>query len=178
MVFNEIEVIGAFAVELEKLEDERGFFARAWCEKEFRQQGLNACIAQCNISFSRKRDTLRGMHYQASPCEEAKLVRCTKGAIYDVIIDLRPDSGSFLKHAAVHLSEVNRSMVYVPKGCAHGFLTLEDNTEVFYQMSSQYAPEYARGVRWNDPVFAIHWPIERPIILDRDNHYPDFNGGY
>jgi len=174
MVFNEIEVVGAFEVELEKLEDERGFFARAWCENEFRKMGLKVCIAQCNISFSEKRGTLRGMHYQARPCEEAKLVRCTKGAIYDVIIDLRPDSSSFLKHAAVRLSEDSHKMMYVPEGCAHGFQTLEDNTEVFYQMSIQYAPEYAQGVRWNDPVFAIHWPIERPIILMRDNEYPDF----
>ncbi len=174
MIFRELGVEGAFIVELEKLEDERGFFARAWCEDEFRQQGLNTCVAQCNISFSRKRGTLRGMHYQVKPCEEAKLVRCTKGAIHDVILDLRPDSDSFLQHAAVRLAADDHKMVYVPEGCAHGFQTLESDTEVFYQMSRQYAPEYARGARWNDPAFAIEWPIEPPVILGRDDKYPDF----
>ena len=165
---------GAFIIEAERLEDHRGFFGRTWCQREFEQHGLNPRCVQCNISLSKKRGTLRGMHYQAAPHEEAKLVRCTMGAIYDVVIDLRPNSPTFKQHIAVVLTAENRKMLYVPEGFAHGFQTLEDNTEVFYQISEYYAPEYARGVRWNDPAFGIRWPIDELVILERDRNYPDF----
>lgn len=174
MFFRETNLKGAFIIQPEERGDSRGFFARTWCQKEFKEQGLNWQIVQCNISFSKKKGTLRGMHYQAKPFEEAKLVRCTRGAIYDVMIDLRPDSPTFKQHVAVKLTANNHKMVYVPEGFAHGFQTLEDNTEVFYQMSCEYAPEYSRGVRWNDPAFSIEWPVKNPIILDRDNSYRDW----
>lgn len=175
MIFAETELPGAYFVELEKREDGRGFFARSWCEKEFREHNLNPCVVQCNISFNKQKGTLRGMHYQAVPAMEAKLVRCTQGAIYDVIIDLRPASATFKRHLGVTLTARNYKMVYVPEGFAHGFQSLEDNSEVFYQMSEFYAPQSARGVRWNDPAFGIPWPIPEPIMLDRDRNYPDFS---
>lgn len=161
-------------VEPKRLEDERGFFARTWCKKEFMAHVGHGDFVQCNISFNKKKGTLRGMHYQAAPHEEAKLVRCTSGAIYDVIVDLRPDSPTFKKWLSFELTAENRRMVYIPEGVAHGFITLQDNTEVFYQMSEFYAPEHARGVRWNDPVFGIQWPIEVRIISERDRVYADF----
>jgi len=161
-------------IEVERLTDERGFFARAWCQREFAEHGLNPRLVQCNISYNPRRGTLRGMHYQAVPHSEAKLVRCTRGAIYDVIVDLRSDSPSYLRHFGVDLTAEGREMLYVPEGVAHGFLTLEDETEVFYQMSEFYAPEAARGVRWNDPAFGIRWPIEVAVISPRDAAYPDF----
>jgi dTDP-4-dehydrorhamnose 3,5-epimerase len=229
MLFTETKLKGAFIIDLQKLEDERGFFARSWCQREFEAHGLNPQLVQCNISFSLKKGTLRGMHYQAKPFEEAKLVRCVRGSIYDVIIDIRPDSPTYCQWIAVelssprfhlpspisllptqglgsaadcspltahssevtahslqltaHTSEVTAGrspltayykMVYVPEGFAHGFLTLEDNTEVFYQMSEFFAPEYARGFRWNDPAFGIRWPLEPQVISERDRTYPDF----
>ncbi|MCS6927204.1 MAG: dTDP-4-dehydrorhamnose 3,5-epimerase [Candidatus Binatia bacterium] len=174
MFFLETALTGAFIIELDKHEDERGFFARSWCQREFLAHGLNPRLVQCNISFNRRRGTLRGMHYQVAPHEEAKLVRCTRGAIYDVIIDLRPESPTFTQWLAVELSAENYRMLYIPEGFAHGFQTLEDNTEVFYQMSEFYAPECARGIRWNDPAFAIVWPPAERIISPRDQHYPDF----
>jgi len=174
MIFTETSLKGAFLIEPERLEDERGFFARTWCQREFEAHGLNSRLVQCNISFNKKMGTLRGMHYQVAPYEEARLVRCTQGAIYDVIIDLRPESSTFKQYIAAVLTAQNRTMLYVPEGFAHGFLTLEDNTEVFYQMSEFYAPEYARGVRWNDPAFGIQWPAEIQVISDRDQNYPDF----
>ena len=174
MIFHDTTLKGVFVIEPERLEDERGFFARTWCHNEFEAHGLNPQIAQCNMSLNKKRGTLRGMHYQTSPYEEAKLVRSTTGEIYDVVIDLRPHSPTFKQHFAVVLTAQNRKMLYIPEGFAHGFQTLEDNSEVFYQMSQFYAPEYARGVRWNDPAFAIQWPIAEPIILERDQDYPDF----
>lgn len=177
MIFTETPLRGAFIITPELLADERGFFARTWCEREFCAHGLNPRLTQCNISFNRKRGTLRGMHYQAKPYEEAKLVRCTMGAIYDVIIDLRPQSPTFRQHIAVVLTAHNRTMLYVPEGFAHGFQTLEDDTEVFYQMSQSYAPAYARGVRWNDPMFGIPWPMAECIISERDRHFPDFFPG-
>ncbi|MBP1735805.1 MAG: dTDP-4-dehydrorhamnose 3,5-epimerase, partial [Deltaproteobacteria bacterium] len=155
-------------------EDERGFFARSFCAKEFKEHGLNQNIAQCNISYNGKKGTLRGMHYQAAPHEEAKLVRCTMGAIYDVIIDLRPDSSTFKKWIGVELTKENRRMLYVPEGFAHGFQTLEDHTEVLYQMSEFHHPEWARGVRWNDPTFGIFWPVNVEIISIGDQQYLDF----
>jgi dTDP-4-dehydrorhamnose 3,5-epimerase len=174
VIFRETSLTGAYVIEPEKLEDERGFFARSWCEREFAEHKLNPRIAQCNISLNKKKGTLRGMHYQTAPRAEAKLVRCTRGAIYDVIIDLRSDSPTFKRHFAETLTAQNHKMLYVPEGFAHGFQSLDDNSEVFYQISEFYAPQHARGVRWNDPAFAISWPIPHPIMLDRDRNYPDF----
>ncbi len=174
MIFSRATLGGAFIIEPKPVADERGFFARAWCQREYEARGLNSRLVQCSISFNKKKGTLRGMHYQVKPHEEAKLVRCTMGAIYDVIIDLRPDSPAFKKWMAVELTADNRRMLYVPEGFAHGFQTLEDNTEVFYQMSEFYAPECARGIRWNDPAIGIRWPSGELIISSRDQSYPDF----
>lgn len=174
MIFRETTLAGAFVIELEKREDERGFFARTFCREEFSAHGLNPDIAQCNVSFNKRKGTLRGMHYQAAPFAEDKLVRCTAGAIFDVIIDLRKSSGTFRRHFAVELCAASGNMLYVPEGFAHGFQTLFDNTEVFYQMSKPYAAQCARGVRWNDPAFAIEWPPAERTILGRDRDYPDF----
>jgi dTDP-4-dehydrorhamnose 3,5-epimerase len=167
-------VQGAYVVEVEPIIDERGFFARSWCQSEFEEFGLNFRIVQCNISFNKRKGTLRGMHYQAAPHGEAKLVRCTMGSLFDVIIDMRPESSTYLRHASVVLSAKNRLMIYVPEGVAHGFQTLEDETEVFYQMSAFHAPQSARGVRWNDPAFGIQWPYDERIISERDRNYSDF----
>ena len=175
MIFTETRLKKAFVIEPERREDDRGYFARTFCRREFEAHGLNPHVEQCNISFNRRKGTLRGMHFQAAPYEEAKLVRCIRGAIYDVIIDLRPDSPDFKRHVAVTLSAENGKMLYVPEGFAHGFQTLEDNTEVFYLMSRPYAAECARGVRWNDPAFGIEWPPAQRIILERDQRYPDFS---
>ncbi len=224
MVFKETKLKGAYIIELEPIQDERGFFARSFCQKEFRSHGIDMNIVQCNISYNKKKGTLRGMHYQSAPYEEAKLVTCIKGAIYDVIIDLRPDSDTYCQWIAVELTasssqltayssqlpapslqltahgpdlSANRlpltahgsyvsadrlqltahcGMLYVPKGFAHGFLTLEDNTEVFYQMSEFYVPGYGRGIRWNDTAFRIKWPGEVNVISNEDKKYPDFSG--
>lgn len=177
MIFKETNLKGAFVVELEKLADERGFFARTWCEREFRKYGLNPRLVQCSTSFNTQRGTLRGVHYQAAPYEETKLVRCTRGSIYDVIIDLRPASATFTKHFGMFLDPCQGTMLYIPEGFAHGFLTLEDDTEVFYQMSEFYEPSSAKGVRWNDPAFGIEWPASVSVISDRDRDYPDFIAG-
>ena len=176
MIFTETRLKGAFVLELEKREDARGFFARSWCREEFEAHGLNPTIAQCNVSFNHVKGTLRGMHYQAAPFGEAKLVRCTAGALYDVIIDLRRGSATYKQHVGELLSAGNYKMLYVPEGFAHGFQTLEDNTEIFYQMSQFHSPEHARGVRYNDPAFAIEWRMGEPVIADRDRSYPDFSG--
>jgi len=175
LIFTETPLKGAYLVAPEGITDERGFFARSWCEKEFRALGLAPRIVQCSISYNRMQGTLRGMHYQVPPFEEEKLVRCTRGSIHDVIIDLRHDSKSFGKHFGVTLTAENRTMVYIPKGFAHGFLTLEDDTEIFYQMSEFYAPECGRGVRWNDPAFGIEWPGEVRVLSEKDRSYPDFD---
>jgi dTDP-4-dehydrorhamnose 3,5-epimerase len=169
--FTETKLKGAYIIEPELITDERGFFARSWCQKEFTERGLNANLVQCNISFNLKKGTLRGMHYQAKPYEEAKLVRCTMGAIYDVIIDLRPESSTFKQWIAVELTAENRKMLYIPEGMAHGFQTLVDSTEVFYQMSEFYQAESASGVRWDDPTFAIQWLGTHFIISKKDNSY-------
>jgi len=174
MIFEETELPGSFLIHLQRKEDQRGFFARSWCRKEFEDHGLVGRLAQCNISFNREKGTLRGMHIQVRPCAEAKLVRCTRGSIYDVMIDLRKDSPTFRRYFGTTLTAENREMVYIPEGFAHGFLTLEDDTEIFYQMSEFYAPEYARGVRWDDPAFGILWPETMRIISERDRSYPDF----
>jgi dTDP-4-dehydrorhamnose 3,5-epimerase len=170
MIFKETALKGAFTIKIEPIEDERGFFARTWCKKEFEAHGLNSDLVQCNTSFNKKKGTLRGMHYQASPHGEAKLVRCTMGSIYDVIIDIRNESKTYLKWFACELTAVNRKMLYIPVGFAHGFQTLEDNTEVFYQMSEYYYPEYAQGIRWDDSTIAIKWPIQ-PIIISAKDKY-------
>jgi len=174
VIFIPTKLKGAFIIDPEKSEDDRGFFARSWCCREFEAHGLNPRLVQCNISFSRKRGTLRGMHYQVAPFSEVKLVRCTRGSIYDAIIDLRPESATFKDHTGVMLSLENHKMLYIPEGFAHGFVTLEDSTEVFYQMSEFYAPEHGRGVRWNDPTFEIPWPLVPTRMSERDRTYPDF----
>jgi dTDP-4-dehydrorhamnose 3,5-epimerase len=174
VIFTETQLKGAFVLEPEKLEDERGFFARSWCQREFEAHGLNPRLAQCSISFSKQKGTLRGMHYQTVPCEEAKLVRCTAGSIYDAIIDLRPTSPTFKQYFGLVLTARNHTMLYVPEGFAHGFLTLEDNSEVFYQISEFYSPEHARGVRWDDPAFGIEWPLDPSVMSDRDRDCPSF----
>jgi len=171
MLFTETLLKGAYIIDLERREDDRGFFARSWCQDEFREHGLNPNLAQCNISFNLKKGTLRGMHYQAEPYPEAKVVRCTMGAIHDVVIDLRPGSPTFKKWINVELSADNRRALYVPEGFAHGFQTLVDNTEVFYQMSEFFHPECARGVRWDDPAYRVEWPIREVIISQKDNSY-------
>ncbi len=174
MIFTETKLKGSFIIEPEKLKDERGFFARTWCKRELETHGLNQNLVQCNISYNKEKGTLRGMHYQEAPHEEARLVRCTMGAICDVIIDLRPDSQTYKQWLSEELTVENRKMFYVPEGFAHGFITLEDDTEVFYQMSEFYAPECARGIRWNDPVFDIKWPADITIISEKDAQYPDY----
>jgi len=172
--FRETKLPGAFVIELQKHEDERGFFARSWCHKEFEAHGLNPRMVQCNVSFNKVKGTLRGMHYQVPPCAEAKLVRCTRGAIYDVIVDLRRESSTYKQHFSEVLSSNNHKALFIPEGFAHGFQTLEDNSEVFYQMSEFYSPEHQRGLRYNDPAFEISWPIEATVISDRDRNYEDF----
>ncbi|MDQ0062052.1 dTDP-4-dehydrorhamnose 3,5-epimerase [Paenibacillus harenae] len=172
MKFIELELPGVYIIELEPISDERGFFARSWCIDEFEKHGLNTKLVQCNVSYNHRKGTLRGMHYQTKPFEEAKLVRCIRGSIYDVILDLRPDSAAFGKWVGVELTQNNSKMVYIAEGCAHGFQTLEDETEVFYQMSEFYQPEYGAGVRWDDAAFQIHWPLPNPIMNDKDINYP------
>jgi len=174
MIFKETKLKGACTIELERIEDKRGFFARSWCRKEFAEHGLNPLIVQCNISYNKKKGTLRGMHYQSAPYEEAKIVSCISGAIYDVIIDLRPDSATFCQWFAVELSSDNYRMIYIPVGLAHGFQTLADDTTVYYQMAEYYHPECARGVRWDDPAFGVKWPIKNSIVSTRDNQFLDF----
>src|SRR5262245_15028203 len=166
---------GVFVVEPELRADDRGFFARTWCREEFVGAGLVTDWVQCNVSFNRRAGTLRGMHWQAAPHEEVKLVRCTAGAAFDVVLDLRPDSPAFTKWVAVEITAENRRAVYIPGGCAHGFQTLADATELFYHMSAFYHPEAARGVRWDDPAFGITWPpCEARVIAPRDLSFPDF----
>jgi dTDP-4-dehydrorhamnose 3,5-epimerase len=174
MIFKETGLPGVFEIEMELLRDERGFFARSWCEKVFREHTLNPNLVQCSISFNERKGTLRGVHYQAPPYPEAKLVRCTKGALYDVALDLRPDSPGYLRWTGTELTATNHRALYIPEGCAHGFLTLEENTEALYQMSEFYHPETADGVRWNDPAFGIVWPGVVQVISERDRSYPDF----
>lgn len=176
VVFLETELPDAYILEPEWLEDERGFFARTYCDREFAAHGLDRRWVQCNISYNRTRGTLRGMHYQVAPYAEDKLVRCTRGAIYDAIVDIRPDSPTYKRHIGVELTSKNRRALFVPKGFAHGFLTLENGTEVSYQMSEFYEPGAGAGFRYNDPAFAIAWPAAPSIISERDRNYPDFKG--
>ena len=174
MNFSETKLKGAFVIELEKHQDERGFFARVFCQKEFEANGLIPDVAQANMSLSPTRGTLRGMHYQKSPFEETKLVRCTKGAIYDVIIDIRPDSPTYKQWTGVELTADNYKMLFVPKNFAHGFITLSDDTEVTYLVSQFYSPGSELGIRWNDPHIAIQWPMDVEVISDKDANWPDF----
>jgi len=174
MNFLPTSIPGVVEIQLTPNRDDRGFFARSWCEREFGEYGLSPRIVQCSVSFNERKGTLRGLHYQDEPFPEAKVLRCTSGAIYDVVVDLRPESPAFKKWIGVELSAGNRHALYVPERCAHGFLTLADQTEVFYQMSEFYHPELARGVRWNDPAFRISWPEKVVVISERDTTYPDF----
>ncbi len=174
MIFRETKLPGAFAIDLEPKTDERGFFVRTWCQHEFAAHGLNTKLAQCSVSFNTRKGTLRGMHYQLAPHAESKLVRCTRGAIYDVIVDMRPQSPKFKDSFGIVLTAEKRNMLYVPEGCAHGFLTLEEGTEVFYQISEFQSPESARGVRFDDPAFGIAWPEKVEVISERDRNYPNF----
>ena len=174
MKFFELPLAGAFVVEPELITDERGFFARTFSPEEFAARGLETDLSQCSISFNRQAGTLRGMHFQNAPHEEAKLVRCSMGAIRDVVLDLRRDSPTFKRWAAVELSAENRKALYIPRGLAHGFLTLTQNAEVFYQISPTYRPEAAAGVRWNDPTFGIQWGEDPVVMSERDRTYPDF----
>jgi dTDP-4-dehydrorhamnose 3,5-epimerase len=174
MIFTETKLTGAFLIDLDRKEDVRGFFARVFCVDEFRSNGLNPQVAQCSISFNRHKSTLRGMHWQSAPKGEAKLIRCTRGAIFDVIVDLRPESPTRLQHVTPDLSEDNGRMLYIPEGFAHGFQTLADETEVYYQMAEFFSADLGRGARWNDPAFQITWPLPDPIMNDRDRSWPDF----
>lgn len=174
MEFLKTKLPGVLEIHIEAKSDERGFFARTWCQKEFESHGLAAKLVQCSLSFSKRKGTLRGMHYQITPYEETKLIRCTQGAIYDVVLDLRLKSPAFKNWVAVELTAEKRNMIYVPQGCAHGFLTLEDQSEVTYQMSEFQNAESARGVRWDDPAFQIKWPAKVEVISERDRSYPNF----
>jgi dTDP-4-dehydrorhamnose 3,5-epimerase len=172
MIFTELALRGAFIVDMELREDERGYFARSFCREEFLQHGLMTEVAQCNVSFNRRKGTIRGMHYQIPPKAEAKLVRCTRGTVHDVIADLRDESPTFRRWEAVKLSEEDSRMLYVPEGFAHGFQTLVDHSEVFYHMFESYCPAHARGVRWDDPTLGIEWPLPNPIVSEQDRAYP------
>jgi dTDP-4-dehydrorhamnose 3,5-epimerase len=176
LIFTDTKLPGALVIDVERFEDQRGFFARCWSEAEFSARGLDARLVETNISFNRRKGTLRGMHFQIEPHAQPKLVRCTAGAIYDVILDLRPESATFKQWTAVELTADNRRQLYIPAGFAHGFQTLTDETEVLYQMSTPFVAESARGVRWNDPVFGIEWPPDERTIIVRDQTYPDFTG--
>lgn len=174
MIFVETNLSGAFVVEPELFEDERGFFAVTWHADEFARRGLDARLAQCAVSYNRRKGTLRGMHYQRAPHAHAKLVHCTRGAVYDVIVDMRPESPTFTRWSAAELTAANRRALYVPAGFAHGFQSLEDDTELMYHITESYRPEAEAGVRWDDPSFRISWPLEVTVIAPRDRGYPDF----
>jgi dTDP-4-dehydrorhamnose 3,5-epimerase len=177
VIFEEMEIPGAYLVKVEKYEDTRGFFARAWCQHEFEANGLSYQLTQMNISHNRARHTLRGFHFQTVPHQEDKLIRCTRGAVHNILLDLRFGSPTYKRHVAAVLSRANCDMLLVPKGCASAFVTLEDDTDVIYLLSEPYAPLSARGVRWNDPAFAFNWPVPRPaVISERDESWPDFTG--
>ncbi len=175
MIFTETRLAGAFVIELEKREDERGFFARTFCAREFESHGLKPTVAQCNVSYNKKKGTLRGMHYQAPPAAEAKLVRCTNGAIHDVIVDMRPDSPTCLQYFGIELTAGNRRAIYIPESFAHGLQTLTDDAEIFYQMTEFHIPGHERGHRYNDPAFNIEWPLPVAEINARDASWPLLN---
>ena len=175
MIFTETKLKGAFIIEVKKISDDRGFFGRSWCKKEMEDHGLNGNVVQSNTSFSKKKGTIRGMHYQVHPYEETKLMRCTKGAIYDVIIDLRKDSPTYLQWIGIELTENNYKMLYVPEKFAHGFITLSDNTEVTYLVTEFYTPGAEAGIRFNDSKFNINWPVPVNVVSEKDKSHPDFN---
>lgn len=168
MDFRATDIEGAFVIVPKKLGDERGFFARAWCADEFRLAGLNPTIVQSNMAVSKYKGTLRGLHYQRPPHQEVKIVRCVRGAMFDVIVDLRPESGTFRKWVGVELNTDNHHALYVPEGCATGYMTLEDNTEMYYHTTAAFAPEFATGVRFDDPAFGIEWPMAPVVLSDQD----------
>jgi len=174
MIFRETKLAGVYVIEVEPIRDERGFFGRAFCAQEFAAHGLKGDFVQCNISYNHKSGTLRGMHYQLAPHAESKLIRCTAGAVYDVLIDVRPASPTHAMWIATELTAQNRRMLFVPEGVAHGFQTLADESELFYQMSAYHHPESARGVRWDDPAFRIEWPSAQRLISARDQAWPDY----
>jgi dTDP-4-dehydrorhamnose 3,5-epimerase len=174
MIFTETKLKGAYIIDVKRIEDERGFFGRSYCEKEFEEYGLNTNIVQTNVSYNKKKGTLRGMHMQITPYEETKLVRCTRGAIYDVIIDMRENSDTYKQWIGVELTADNYRMLFVPEGFAHGFITLEDNSDVTYQVTQFYTPGSEKGIRWNDPAFNIEWPIEPVVVSEKDQAHPDF----
>jgi dTDP-4-dehydrorhamnose 3,5-epimerase len=175
MHFTKTDIPGAMLVDLQKFEDDRGFFARGWCAREFAEKGLPSQVVQMNISYNRHRHTLRGFHYQLAPHSEDKLLRCIRGKLFDVLVDLRPDSPTFKQHITVELSAENQRMLVIPKGCANAFLTMDDNTEATYLVSEYYTPSAERGLRWNDPAFGIEWPVETPnVISEKDQNWPDF----
>lgn len=173
MIFRETKLKGAFIIEVEKREDDRGFFARTWCKKEFEEHGLTANMVQSNISFNKRKGTLRGLHYQGAPYGEVKLVRCTMGSLYDVLVDLRPESLTYLQWVGIELTSANHKMVYIPEGFAHGYQTLEDETEVTYQVSQFYFPDFERGLRYDDAGIGIDWPLIVKVMSDKDKRWPD-----
>jgi dTDP-4-dehydrorhamnose 3,5-epimerase len=173
MIFRPTQIEGAFMLEPERLLDGRGFFTRIWCMEEARRYGLDPAVVQCSLSYTSKRGILRGMHYQAYPYAESKTIRCVRGSVFDVVADLRPESPTYLQWEGFELTQDNRLALHVPKGCAHGFQALTDDVELLYQMSDPFEPEVARGFRWNDPAFGIRWPIQDPILSERDAGYPD-----
>ncbi|OON66051.1 dTDP-4-dehydrorhamnose 3,5-epimerase [Hymenobacter sp. CRA2] len=174
MIFTETELAGAFIIDVDRMSDERGFFARSWCEDEFAAHGITAAPVQANVSSNPRKGTLRGMHLQLEPFGETKLVRCTRGAIYDVIVDMREESPTYGQWLGVELTAESFRMLFVPARFAHGFITLKDDTDVCYQVSAKYAPGYERGLRWNDPAIGIKWPIEPTVISEKDRRHPDF----
>jgi dTDP-4-dehydrorhamnose 3,5-epimerase len=177
VIFKETPLPGAYVIELEKREDDRGFFARAWCQNEFEEHGLNTRLVQCNLSYNHKSGTLRGMHFQAPPKSEVKLIRCTRGAVWDVIVDLRRNSWTYKHSYGEELTSDNRKMMYVPEEFAHGYITLVPDTETFYQVTEFYSPDHERGIRWNDPAIGIEWPdIEVSVVSEKDAAFPDFKG--
>jgi dTDP-4-dehydrorhamnose 3,5-epimerase len=175
MTFTETPLEGAWIIDIARIEDERGFFARTWSPDEFAARGLDSTLAQCNVAWNHRRGTIRGMHFQRAPMQEVKIVRCTRGAILDTIIDLRPGSPTFCQWISVELTEDNRRMLYIPFGCAHGYQTLVDGVETYYHVSAPYSPEHSSGVRWNDPRFGLRWPLEPTVISARDRDWPDFD---
>ena len=175
MIFTETKLKGAWLIEIKKIEDDRGFFGRSWCREEFEAHGLNANICQMNTSLTLKKGTIRGMHYQVDPYQETKFIRCTRGSVYDVIVDLRPDSPTFLQWVGHELTADNYRMVYVPENFAHGLVSLEDNSEVYYPVTQFYTPGAERGMRWNDPAINIQWPVDIEIVSEKDGSHPDFS---
>ena len=177
MIFAETRLKGIFVIELKKIEDDRGFFARAWCRKEFEEHGLNPNFVQANNALSHRKNTLRGLHFQVAPDEEAKLIRCIQGAIFDVVVDLRPASSTYKQWFGIELSMENRKMLYVSENFAHGYVSLKDNTEVFYLVSHYYSPDSEKGYCWDDPAFGIQWPVRKDLIVsEKDRQWPMFSG--